>query len=150
MDEGSNEGLRGDAFDDGAGDGGAVVEGAAVGADVDDDFGGDVGPSAVDEVDQRVGLLLGMDGQTVTAGGGDASVDACWSLSVEEWEGRHRITQAVMAAMRMAAICGWEPEGADDHAVGIGSPREAAGLVLAAFGAHFDVERGGDPLGAGA
>ncbi len=41
VDEGSEESVGRDAFDDGVGDGGAVVEGAAVAADVEDEFGGD-------------------------------------------------------------------------------------------------------------
>ena len=49
----------GDALDDRAADGGAVVEGAAVGSDVEDDLGDHVGAAGADDVDEGVDPLLG-------------------------------------------------------------------------------------------
>lgn len=68
VDEAPDERGGGEAFDGGVRDGGAVVEGAALAADVEDDFGGRAAGSGGEEVDERIGALLG-EGRPTTFGG---------------------------------------------------------------------------------
>ncbi len=62
VDQGSEERVGSDAFDDGVGDRGAVVEGAAVAPDVENEFGGDGSGPVGEEGAEGVGLLLGEGG----------------------------------------------------------------------------------------
>ena len=108
----------GEAFDDALGDGGAVVEGAAVAADVDDEFGVDGADAAGDDGVEGVGALLGEGGHRLAAGAG---VGLVHDGGVDRRDDR-------------AGTRGGEGGAEPDEPVGVGVPAQPFVLAVALFG----------------
>ena len=125
MNEGPQERFGRKAFDDAAGQRGAVVEAATIGPHVHDDLRRDRCAAPGHQLDERVRSLLCGRGPAHGVPGRvrgrvqdrrtprDGRVDSC----AEDSPGQ-----------------GWQPEATDPHAVDVDSPPEPAGLVLARLG----------------